>query len=167
LETFVRYGYRKTSMDDVATAARISRPGLYFLFASKRDLVAAAVTRALDQDLDSAAGVLSDPGQPLRERLLAAFDIWTGRYLGAVGGELNAVAEDHRDVLGTVAADSSLRFQALVTEAVVQARPPRDRSTSEAIANTLISTAIGLKHRTTSREGFREELRTAIALLLR
>jgi AcrR family transcriptional regulator len=28
--TFTRYGYRKTSMDDVAAEAEISRPGLYF-----------------------------------------------------------------------------------------------------------------------------------------
>lgn len=167
LETFVRYGYRKTSMDDIAIAARISRPGLYFLFSSKQELFAAAITRALEQDLHTAARALDDQARPLHERLLTAFDTWTGRYLGAVGGELSAVAEAHRDVLGTTALDSSLRFRALITDAIVSTRAPQDRATSEAIARTLISTTIGLKHQTTSRETFRENLSTAIALLLR
>lgn len=166
LETFVHYGYRKTSMEDIAIAARISRPGLYFLFTSKRELFAAAVGRAVEQDLRTAAGSLADETRPLQERLLEAFDTWTGRYLGAVGGELSAVAESHRDVLGTAAVDAPRRFHALVTDAVVSARAPQDRATSEAIARTLISTAIGLKHQTTSRTTFRENLGAAITLLL-
>ena len=167
LEAFVRYGYHKTSMEDIAGAARISRPGLYFLFASKRELFTAAITRALEQDLHTAACALDDEAHPLHERLLEAFDTWTGRYIGAVGGELSAVAEAHRDVLDTAVLDCSRRFHALITDAIVSAGAPKDRVTSEAIARTLISTAIGLKHQTTSRETFRQDLSTAIALLLR
>lgn len=167
LETFIRYGYRKAAMEDIARAARISRPGLYFLFESKQELFAAAITRALDQDLRTAARALDDKARPLHERLLEAFDTWTGRYFGAVGGELSAVAEAHRDVLGATALDSTHRFHALVTDAIVSTRAPQDRAMSEAIARTLISTAIGLKHQRSSRETFREDLSTAIALLLR
>jgi AcrR family transcriptional regulator len=167
LETFARYGYRKTSMEDVATAARISRPGLYFLFKSKQELFAAAMTRGLENDLRAAAHALKDESRPLRERLLDAFDIWTGRYLGAAGGELASVAEAHRDVLGASVVDLPPRFHALVTDAVVRARASQQRETSEAIARTLISAAIGLKHQTASRDTFRDNLRTAIALLLR
>ena len=47
LLTFARFGYRKTSMEAVAQAAHISRPGLYFLFSSKEELFRAAVTQAL------------------------------------------------------------------------------------------------------------------------
>lgn len=167
LETFMRYGYRKTSMEDIAVAACISRPGLYFLFTSKRELFAAAVARAVEQDLRAAAASLGDEARPLQERMLEAFDTWTGRYLGAMGGELSAVAEAHRDLLGTAVVDAPRRFHALVTDAVVSARAPQQRATSESIARTLISTAIGLKHQTTSRTTFRENLGVAIALLLR
>jgi len=152
---------------ELGVAARISRPGLNFLFKSKPDLFAAAVRRALEQDLRTAACSLGDEVRPLQERLLEAFDTWTGRYLGAVGGELSAVAEAHSDVLGTAVVDAPRRFHALVTDAVVSTRAPQDRATSEAIARTLISTAIGLKHQTTSRETSRKNLGTAIALLLR
>ena len=60
LLTFARYGYRKASMEDVARAADISRPGLYFYFASKQDLFRAAVTHALDGDVAAAGRCLSD-----------------------------------------------------------------------------------------------------------
>jgi AcrR family transcriptional regulator len=167
LEIFVRYGYRKTSMEDVARAARISRPGLYFLFESKQKLFADAMTAAIERDLSSAARALEDEACPLRERLLDAFDAWTGRYVGTVGGELSAIAETHRDVLDVAVLEAPHRFQVLIVDTVVSARAPQDRATSEAIARTLISTAIGLKHQKSSRETFREELSTAISLLLR
>ena len=166
LETFIRYGYRKTAMEDIARAASISRPGLYFLFTSKRDLFAAAVTRALELDLRAVASALGDQARPLPERLLDAFDTWTGRYLGAVGGELSAVAEANRDLLGTEVLDARDRFHALVTDAIVSTRAPQDRESSEAVARTLVSTAIGLKHQTTLRDTFREHLGAAIALRL-
>lgn len=167
LKTFVHYGYRKASMEDIASAARISRPGLYFLFESKQKLFAAAMAAAIERDLTTAARALEDKARPLGERLLDAFDAWTGRYVGAVGGELSAVAETHRDVLDAAVLQAPNRFRVLIVDAVVNARAEQDRATSEAIASTLISTALGLKHQTSSRGTFREELSTAIALLLR
>ncbi|MDT0263634.1 TetR/AcrR family transcriptional regulator [Jatrophihabitans lederbergiae] len=164
LETFVRYGYRKTSMEDIAGAARISRPGLYFLFKSKRELFAAAVRRALEQDLRTAACSLGDEVRPPAGAPAGSLRHLDRSLPGR--GALSAVAEAHRDVLGTAVVDAPRRFHALVTDAVVSTRAPQDRATSEAIARTLISTAMGLKHQTTSRETFRENLGTAITLLL-
>lgn len=167
LEVFVRYGYRKTAMEDIAVAAGISRPGLYFLFTSKPNLFAAAMAWAVERDLSTAAYALEDPARPLRERLLNAFDAWTGRYIGAVGGELSAVADTHRELLDASVLEAPRNFRDLVIDTVVRARSPQDRATSEAIARTLISTALGLKHEANSRETFRTELTTAIGLLLR
>ena len=42
-EVFITYGFRKTSMDDIARAAGMSRPGLYQLFANKTDIFRALV----------------------------------------------------------------------------------------------------------------------------
>jgi AcrR family transcriptional regulator len=79
LPVFARYGYRKASMDDVAKAADISRPGLYFSFSSKPELFRAAVEQALDDSVTAAQLALADPDRPLRERLIEAFDHWSGR----------------------------------------------------------------------------------------
>ncbi|MEJ1972949.1 MAG: helix-turn-helix domain-containing protein [Lacunisphaera sp.] len=48
LGVFARFGYRKTSMDEVARAAQISRQGLYLHFANKEELFRATVQQAVE-----------------------------------------------------------------------------------------------------------------------
>lgn len=66
MATFARFGYRKTSMEEVARAAHISRPGLYFLFSSKESLFRAAVTQALHRDITAVERALADGDRPFR-----------------------------------------------------------------------------------------------------
>jgi AcrR family transcriptional regulator len=165
LETFARYGYRKTSMEDVARAADISRPGLYLLFGSKQELFSAAVTRALDQSLAAAAGMLADTTRPLHDRLLGAFDQWTGRYIGAMSREVNSMAQEYQDLLGAVVAEYPRRFAALLNAALAESPNAATAARSAAVTKTLISTSIGIKHEVTTREAFIERLATAIDLI--
>jgi AcrR family transcriptional regulator len=124
LATFARYGYRKTSMEDVARAADISRPGLYFLFTSKEQLFRAAVTQALDDDLAAAQRSLDDTGRPLRDRLVEAFDAWTGRYIGPMAKDVAILMDTNPDLLGRIVVDYPERFAAMVTAAVASEAPP-------------------------------------------
>ena len=163
LDTFTRYGYQKTSMEDVARAAAISRPGLYLLFGSKQELFSAAVIRALDQSLAAASGVLADTTRPLRDRLLDAFDQWTGRYIGAMSREVNSMAQEYQDLLGPAVRQYPARFAALLDAALAEWP---DTAKSAAIAQTLISTSIGIKHEVTTRETFLERLAVAIDLIV-
>jgi AcrR family transcriptional regulator len=156
LATFARYGYRKTSMDDVARAADISRPGLYFLFDSKQNLFRAAVTQALDDDVEAARKALDDAGRPLRERLIEAFDLWTGRYIGPMAREVPALVETHPELLGGVVDEYPRRFTEMVVAAIG----------SDDVARTLISAAIGIKHEVSTREEFLARLGVAVDLLL-
>lgn len=43
MDVFARYGFRRTSMDDIAQAAGVSRPALYQDFSNKRDIFRAIV----------------------------------------------------------------------------------------------------------------------------
>ncbi|MHB9757060.1 TetR/AcrR family transcriptional regulator [Streptomyces sp. BYX5S] len=164
MTTFARFGYRKTSMEEVARAARISRPGLYFLFSSKETLFRAAVTQSLDRDITAVEQSLADSGRPLGERLVEAFDLWAGRYVGPLAHDVGAVVEDNPGLLGDLVETVPGRFERLVTDAVA-ARLGEE--TAVAVARTLISTSIGLKHQTESREFYLDRLRVAIALLVR
>lgn len=47
-QVFIKYGYRRTTMGDLAEAAEISRPALYLLYANKEDIFRAVVTRYFD-----------------------------------------------------------------------------------------------------------------------
>jgi AcrR family transcriptional regulator len=166
LDTFARYGYRKTSMEDVARAADISRPGLYLLFGSKRELFTAAVTQALDRSIAAVTEVLADTTRPVRERLLDAFDQWTGRYIGAMSREVNTLAEEYPDLLGPLVADYPPRFAALLNAALAESLNTARASRPAAIAQTLISTSIGIKYEVTTRDAFLERLATAIDLII-
>jgi AcrR family transcriptional regulator len=166
LATFARYGYRKTSMEDVARAADISRPGLYFLFTSKQKLFRDAVTHALDADLDAAERSLADTDRTLRDRLIEAFDLWTGRYIGVMAKEVAILIETSPELLGSVVAVYPRRFAAMVTDAVVADLPSGPGGMAEDVARTLLSTAAGVKHEVSTREEFVERMAIAVDLLL-
>jgi AcrR family transcriptional regulator len=163
LQTFARYGYRKASMEDVARAADISRPGLYFLFSSKENLFRAAVIDALDDDLDTAGQVLADAGRPLRDRLIEAFDLWTGRYVGPLAAEVAVLIDTSPGLLGPIVAEYPRRFVTMVTDALAEAR--RD-GRAEDLARTLHSTAAGIKHEVDTRAEFVARMTVAIDLFL-
>ncbi|MCM8553513.1 TetR/AcrR family transcriptional regulator [Streptomyces sp. STCH 565 A] len=162
--TFARFGYRKTSMEEVARAAHISRPGLYFLFSSKETLFRAAATQALEGDIAAVERVLAAPGRPLRERLVEAFDQWAGRYIGPLARDIAAVIEDNPGLLGEITETAPRRFEQLLTEAIAAESGP---ATAPRVAQTLISTSIGLKHQAASREFYLERLKVAVDLLAR
>jgi AcrR family transcriptional regulator len=159
LLTFARHGYRKTSMEEVARTARISRPGLYFLFSSKQDLFRAAVTRALEQDLAAAEEILADTGEPLRARLVSAFDRWAGRYVGPMSRDVPAVIEQNPDLLGEIVRTAPKRFEELVVAAV-------GGETAAGVVQTLISASVGLKYQVDTREAYLRRMITAVELLV-
>lgn len=160
LGTFSRFGYRKTSMDDVAADARISRPGLYFLFSSKVALFRAATERAIEQDLAAVERVLADSDRPLAERVVAAFDSWAGRYVGPMR-DVQSLVEGDPDLLGPVATAGPERFRQLLLGALADA--PCD---PQAVVQTLLSVSVGLKHQGVDRAEYVARIRTAVALVL-
>ena len=81
---FVRYGFRKASMDEIARSADISRQGLYLRFASKDALFRAAARHELDTALGEVSRCLDEEGVGLERRVVAALDAWLGRYVGSM-----------------------------------------------------------------------------------
>lgn len=161
LGTFARFGYRKTSMDDVAADARISRPGLYFLFASKGALFREAADRAIELDLAAAERALTMQGPALDERIVAAFDCWAGRYVGPLG-DVHALVADNPDLLGPVAQAGPARFELLLRDAFDAA----ERRDADAVVRTLVSVSVGLKHQVGTRDEHRARMREAVRLIV-
>jgi AcrR family transcriptional regulator len=166
LATFARYGYKKTSMDDVARAADISRPGLYFLFTSKENLFRTAVTQALDDDIEGARHALDDTGRPLRDRLIEAFDFWTGRYIGAMAKDVPVLMETNPELLGPIVTDYPGRFTAMVIEAIAAEVPAGSGGAAEDTARTMLSMVAGIKHQAASRDEFSARTTVGVDLLL-
>lgn len=74
-EVFSRYGYARTTMADVAQAARLSRPALYLVFPGKEELFSAVIRRMNTVALeDIHAGLAAC--DTLEENLRFALDRW-------------------------------------------------------------------------------------------
>src|ERR1700678_3238330 len=84
---FARYGFRKTSMDEVARAAGVSRQGLYLQFANKEELFRRALDHSFNSQLNAAVAALSVRGDSLEFRIIAACDAWSGRFVGSRGAD--------------------------------------------------------------------------------
>lgn len=67
-EMFARQGYRKTSMDEVAQQAGVAKGTLYTYYATKNELLMAAVALEKREHLGEVVAVM-DPERPAAERL--------------------------------------------------------------------------------------------------
>src|ERR1700676_1653704 len=128
LEVFGRFGFRKTSMDEVARSADISRQGLYLYFASKEALFRAAVRQELDTALSEVSHCLDDENVALVDRVGAALDAWMGRFVGSMlASDIGNMLENSAMQLGDMAAEFSSPFEARLSSAIAAAGTGSDR----------------------------------------
>lgn len=155
---FARYGFRKTSMDEVARAAGVSRQGLYLQFADKEALFRQAVTYKLSKQLRSAITALSNDAAPLQTRLIAACDEWAGRYVGFSGSDAADLMCASTSLAGSTLAQYEARFEAALAAAVAASPLAAYCSAAgvapEDAARALHATARGLKHTSKTRQDF-------------
>ncbi len=169
---FARYGYRKTSMAELARAAGVSRQCLYLRFATKEDLFRKAVNHKLDGFLRAAIAALADPGRDLAPQLISACEEWAGRYIGLLG------ADDAAELMcasTSLAGDTVARYHRLFEEAIERFIAASSLSCAcrsagsqpAELARALHATARGLKQISKSREEFQRGITVAIELLCR
>ena len=89
-QLFLRHGYRKVGVGDIAEAAQMSRPSLYASFPNKEAIFSAMVRRQRDRCL-AESGVRLRPGQDLATRLRHLFDIWVLEPTASVIGLENGI----------------------------------------------------------------------------
>ena len=166
VSVFARFGFRKTSMDEVARAAEVSRQGLYLHFASKEELFRAAIGYALDSALRAAVAGLGDASLSLEERLVRGFDEWLGRYVGMMSAGASDLVEASRALLGPVIEEHEERFVDAVAKTLrssgLMSAYRSSGLTARQLADTLNATARGLKHASASRAAFVEGIAIAV-----
>jgi len=158
VSVFARYGFRKTSMDEVARAAGVSRQGLYLQFSDKEALFRKAVAFKLGRQLRAAMIALADERAPLAARLVAACDEWAGRYVGALGGDAADLMCASTSLAGATLSHYETQFEKAVAHAV-GISPLADfcvaaRFAPSDVARALHATVRGLKHTSKSRQEF-------------
>ena len=71
---FLRFGYGKTSLDDIAKQAGLSRPLLYRKFANKEAIFSAVYDAVFLAQFDKAVPIATGPGKK-RDRLLRMIEV--------------------------------------------------------------------------------------------
>jgi AcrR family transcriptional regulator len=121
-ECFTLYGFKRTTMDDIAQKALISRPALYLLFPNKE-----ALFRTLSEQLHNAALVRAEAALraegTLVERLVAAFEGRDLEFIELVEHSAHGVelVDLKHAIAADIAEEAENSFQALLAEALHQA----------------------------------------------
>jgi AcrR family transcriptional regulator len=160
---FLRFGFARTTMGDIAQAAGMSRPALYLVFCSKEEVFEAVVAQWIEASLVRIAAGL--PARPtLGEKLRFACETW------CVEGLERALANpDVRDMSGLPAVRKSYaRFEACLTDILRTAveRSDLDVGASD-LARVIVSAMQGFKQTAQSGEEMRHLIFVQISAIER
>lgn len=144
---FAAYGYRRTTMEDIAKAAGVSRTALYLHFRSKEDIFRSLTQRYFEQAILDMEAALTKPGQTAEDALFACFVAKDGKLMDAVlttphGAELLdagfSASPDLVKTAGTRAAEVLCRW--------LEARGlPPSLAPAQSLAETIVAALMGLK----------------------
>jgi AcrR family transcriptional regulator len=169
---FLRYGFKKTSMDDLARAAGLSRQGLYLHFPTKEALFGEAVLSLVAALRSGFRAALADEEREVEERLLDAFEAVNGHAIGQAGAEHQAELLEAASQLVTgvvvefekgIVADAARAL----TRSGAAAGWKRVGISANALAENLHSTSSGIKHRVSTQAEYREQMRVAVRIICR
>jgi AcrR family transcriptional regulator len=139
---FLRFGYERTSLADIAAGAGVSRTALYHYFQSKEDVFRAVVDELHAGSLRAATEAL-ERSHTLNQALTDLLEAKFGRTLAVITESphgIELVDATHR-LAGAVTRAADEAFQAIVVQALVHYGRT---SEAEAVADTLFAAAKGL-----------------------
>lgn len=168
-EVFLRYGFKKTAMDDIAKAAGLSRQGLYLHFPTKDALFGDMVQRTLAEFRAAARERLSCHADPLEARLLDSLVIIHGSAVGS--NVLTELIEAGARLAGHVTRQFEAEVAADIAAAIATSdvvRRWRDINLdADALAEHLIQVSVGVKHQARDPADYRRRMMAAIRLVCR
>ncbi len=146
---FLRYGFKRVSMNDIAEAAGVSRPALYVLFKNKEEIFIEAYLRWVDETIAQVESAMAQTALP-KEKLARAFEIWA---VGPFEMTRASLAADELVNCNFAFAEASRNqgyatFEATIAPVVAnlsETLPPASRIAPDRIAHVLVSAVRGFK----------------------
>ncbi len=172
-DVFAQYGFRRTSMNDIAQAAGISRPALYVLFENKEDLFRQLASNRQNEAIGEALAIL-EQAAPFTERFTQAILAYERIFYEPIAGSPHA--EEFMDTtLGLVSDDMLKKHDRLVSylsdvidEAAGQGQVSLGRAgmKTKAFVELLMSSIVGQKKAATSVRDFRQRVKNVTSVFL-
>ncbi|HEX3396400.1 MAG TPA: helix-turn-helix domain-containing protein [Steroidobacteraceae bacterium] len=168
VSVFARFGYRKTSMDDVARAAGVSRQGLYLSFANKEELFRRAVEHSLSSQLAAAITALSRSDDSWETRLVSACQEWSGRFVGSLGADAADLMCASTSLAGATLKEYEWQFEEALMGALAGS-PIAEKCAAAGLAvadfaRALHATARGLKQTCKTKDDFVKGMTAAVRM---
>ena len=175
-QVFFQFGYRKTSMDDVAAAAKVSRQTLYLQFLNKEQLFRSALEYVTEQMLvliRRLAGNLEKPAT-VEQTLIGVFEILHGwkfarPFVPSISiARLLAVARSQEENICFTRFEADLVsvIADTLTRAGTAARWERHGIGARELAMHLLDTSAGAKSATGNLSDYRRRMALAIRIIV-
>ena len=170
MQIFFQFGYRKTSMEDVATAAAVSRQTLYLQFRNKEQLFRSALDYLTEQMLVSIRRVADSPQGTVEETLMGIFEVLCGDSL-AVSSQINvaelvAVARSQEgNIVSRFEANVLSVIADTLTRAGTAARWERHGIGALELAKHLLDTSAGIKSATGNLSDYKRRVALSIRII--
>ena len=158
---FLRFGYRKTSMDEIARAVGLSRQGLYLWFPSKQDLFEEMVDRMMARAEHAVNHAISAPGRSDVQRIVDAFDAYMGGMMvaGRDPAALDELLQASFRIIGDRAAAFDEHFRLALARVLAPHATPQ--LSAEDRVEVVYMAAAGAKHKVDGREAYLAVVRKA------
>jgi AcrR family transcriptional regulator len=165
IPVFGHFGFKKTSVDDLAEAAKISKQGLYLHFASKEEVFVAAMQKYLDDGLRLVEQELGTPDVSLLDRLAGAMDAWFGRHFATFTPQSFDVMEAGQELACPRIDAYKSAFQARLAKALADSpefKKARNICTPREISQVLFLCGLTWKDGHSSRADFMKKMRLCV-----
>ncbi len=168
-DIFMRYGFKRTTMSDIADAAQISRPALYLIFPSKEEIFRVLLAHIFQESLHEVHEELRTRNE-VADKLIGAFEVWCVRPF-----EMTQASPDAKDILESgyaFAAETTVKaytdFETMLSDALrplVSSQLEENLST-EQLAHILTTAAQGFKESAPSAVQLRQMIKGLIIVVL-
>lgn len=170
---FAQYGFRRTTMNDIAKSAGISRPALYLMFENKEDLFQGLAAHRLDQAINSALSVLQASGK-IADRFLESLLVFEQIFYEPIadsphGTELMDIS---LSLASEIMTKKLARFHAALTKSLSEAEArgqitfARTPMKPRAFVELLFTALNGVKKRALNTAEFRKLVRQLTEIFL-
>jgi AcrR family transcriptional regulator len=170
---FSRYGYKRTSMEDIASEANLSRAALYLQFRNKEDIFREGARQLHEQGLADARAALAGNG-PLPECLRRSVEAKTLRMLEIASSSPHGdeLSDEKNRLCGDLATQGEHEFLELITAALRHADSTGEIDLASAgvtaaeAAEVFTHSAAGLKGRDVVIDDYRKRLATFVQIFV-
>lgn len=166
LAVFVRYGFRKTSMADLAREIGVSRQALYKKYGSKTEVFDAVSRHFVDVADAQTQQILADDSLALTDKIVRSLDCWAGHYIDELRAsphsyEVIAMAEN-----SPIGEERWESFMKILKKLITKHRSDLSKAYIDDISITLSHLTTGLVHKAKDRQDFLTGVEAALRVLI-